>query len=251
MPHGARKRSVSGYYHAVPKGVAGQVIFENDADRGLYRLLLAEAKRLFEMKIHAYCLMSNHVHLVVEDLRDKLPDFMKYVHERYGSFFAQKTGREGGIFNRPYWSEPIENEPYLCDAVRYTHANPAAAGLCAASAYEWSSAKDYLGREGLADTSMVLDLLGGREGFIDFSRQMPVPAKAFPGSRLRTHLTDDEVVTIARTAIGEEVLRHIKKLPLAEQRACVVQLQQCGLTLRQVVRATGLGYNFVQKAWKK
>ena len=172
MTHGARRRSTSGFYHVVPKGRGDQVIFEDDDDRKLYRYLLADAKRNYGIRIHSYCLMSNHAHLVIEDDNALMSTFMKSVHEQYGSYFADKTGRAGGIFTRPYWSEPIETDAYLLDAVRYVHANPATAGICRASAYEWSSAKDYLGREGLADTEMVLSMLGGRDGFVAFSRQV-------------------------------------------------------------------------------
>ena len=249
MTHGARRRSTSGFYHVVPKGRGDQVIFEDDDDRKLYRYLLADAKRNYGIRIHSYCLMSNHAHLVIEDDNALMSTFMKSVHEQYGSYFADKTGRAGGIFTRPYWSEPIETDAYLLDAVRYVHANPATAGICRASAYEWSSAKDYLGREGLADTEMVLSMLGGRDGFVAFSRQVPTPAKAFAGSRLRGHLTDDEVITIARTALGPEMFKTLKQLSLDTQREAVRQLGKCGLTIRQVTRATGLGYRFVQRAW--
>lgn len=124
VPHAARKRSASGFYHVVPKGMSGQIIFESDSDRSLYIKLLTEAKALHDVAIHAYCLMSNHVHLAVEDPKEHLSDFMKYVHERYGTYFAGKTGRTGGIFRTPFWSEPIETDTYLLCAVRYVHAHP-------------------------------------------------------------------------------------------------------------------------------
>ena len=147
MPKAARVKSASGYYHVVPKGIADQLIFENDLDRNMYLELLRKAKVETGVKLHAYCLMSNHVHLVVEDEHDKLSEFMKYVTERYAMYYAQQIGRTGGIFRKPFWSEPIESDEYLLCAVRYVHANPAAAGICPASQYEWSSAKDYLGME--------------------------------------------------------------------------------------------------------
>lgn len=253
MPHHARKKSESGYYHVVPKGVANQVIFEDDDDRGYYQYLLADAKRKTHVKIHAYCLMSNHVHLVIEDVDDSLSPFMKSVHVRYGMYFSNKAERRGGVFRKPYWSEPIETEPYLLDAVRYVHANPAAAGLCKASDYEWSSAKDYLGRDGLADVDTVLGMLGGQDGFVEFSKQVPIPAKAFPGSLLRAHLSDDEVVRVVKAALGEEECRDILKKTPEERKALVGRLFDCGLTVRQIVRATGLGYNVVQRigtAWQ-
>ena len=204
MPHVAREKGESGYYHVVPKGIADQLIFEDDDDRRLYVELLRKAKAETDVKLHAYCLMSNHVHLVVEDEADKLSEFMKYLTERYAMYFAKQIGRSGGIFRKPFWSEPIESDNYLLCAVRYVHANPAAAGICPASRYEWSSAKDYLGRAGdITDTGMVLDMLGGRDGFIEFSKASNATASPFPGSALSNHLTDDEALAIAKAILGD------------------------------------------------
>ncbi len=249
MPHAARRISESGYYHVVPKGIGDRIIFENDDDRTYYRRLLKAAKSFAGCLLLAYCLMSNHVHLVVEALHgDALAAYMKYIDERYATYFARKTGQPGGILRRPFWSEPIKAEGHLLSAVRYVHANPAAAGICPASAYEWSSAKDYLGRPGIADTSMVLDLCGGLEGFVQLSRQMPGCARPFSTSKLKGHLTDDEVLRIAQLTIGENTLRSIGSLPPEHRDKCLRELKATGLTIRQIQRITGLGYYIIQHA---
>ena len=144
MPHTARRKSESGYYHVVSKAIADQIIFESDVDRRYYLKLLEEARADVACEVLAYCLMSNHVHLVVKDTFGSLSAMMKHVDERYGTYVADKTFRSGGIFKKPFWSEPINTDEHLLCAVRYVHANPAAAGICAASAYEWSR---NIGRE--------------------------------------------------------------------------------------------------------
>ena len=249
MPKGARKVSESGYYHVVPKGVADQIIFEDDSDRRLYVGLLAEAKAKAKIRIHSYCLMSNHVHLAIEADIEELSGTMKYVHERYAIHYAQKRGRTGGVFRAPFWSEPVESDERLLCTVRYIHANPLAAGICPVRDYRWSSARQYMcGDDGLADIATVLDMCGGREGFIEFSDAEPAPAKPFEGSRLRTHLNDDEVMVIAKTALGESQLAALLARPREARAEAVLRLSRCGLTTRQIARATGLGYGFVAKA---
>lgn len=240
MPHAARTKGASGYYHVVPKGIADQIIFEDDGDRRYYLELLREAKEKTGLRVHAYCLMSNHVHLVVEDSDDHLADALKYLHERYAMRFAEKIGRTGGIFRKPYWSEPIETDDYLLCAVRYTHANPAAAGICRASAYPWSSVGDYLGRgTGIADTATVLDMLGGRSGFVEFSAAANGTAFAFPGSKLKAHLTDDEAVRIARDILGRDSV-NLAKADKNERAEAVVLLWRRGFTAKQISRICGL-----------
>ena len=242
MPHTSRKLSESGYYHVVPKGVNGRLIFENDADRNIYVSLLSEANDEFSILLHAYCLMSNHVHLVLEDTKEELADYMKLVHERYGTYFSDKIECVDGVFRKPFWSEPIETDEYLLCAVRYVHANPAAAGICPASAYDWSSAKEYLGRadrKTIAQTEMVLDMCSGVNGFIRFSQPSESTALAFPGSQLRGHLTDDEAARIARAVMGGKC-----DLASADRNArasAINILTKRGFGVSQIARITGLG----------
>lgn len=239
MPHGARRRSESGYYHVVSKGINGQDIFECDADRQLYVRLLAKAKDKTGILIHAYCLMSNHVHLVLEDRTQRLADFVKYVHERYGAIFSQQYGRIGGVFSKLYWSEPIETDEYLLCAVRYVHANPANAGICRAAAYEWSSAKDYLGRKGIVHTAMVLDMCGGVEGFIRFSQPQNTTLLPFPGSGLKRHVTDDEARIVAEKILGYSPGKLATK-DKAERNQGIALLKQRGFWEQLIVRLTGI-----------
>ena len=214
MPHTARAMSASGYYHVVPKGIAGQLLFGDDADRRSYLKLLGQAKEKTGIRIHAYCIMSNHVHLVVENADGALGSAMKYLDERYGTYYAEKIGRSDGVFRKPFWSEPIEDDARLLCAVRYVHANPAAAGICHASVYPWSSVGDYLSGPGhtsnvcavpgIAETSVVLDLLGGRAGFIEWSKPKESTALPFLGSTLKRHLTMDEALCIATAVLGHD-----------------------------------------------
>lgn len=245
MPHGARAISASGYYHVVPKGIANQILFENDADRSTYLSLLFQAVTQYKLRLHAYCLMSNHVHLIIEDQVGALSEAMKYIDERYGAYYAHKIGRTGGVFRKPFWSEPINDDNRLLCAVRYTHNNPVAAGICRASDYAWSSVSKYLGKLGACDevtyTGTVLSLLGGRKGFIEFSRADAATALPFEGSKLRFHLKDDEAIRLAVSIIGHD--------PRTGTTTDDVRLlKKRGFSQAQITRITGLGANQVRRA---
>ena len=240
MPHAARKVSASGYYHVVPKGSRNQIVFEDDSDRSCYVQLLADAKKLYNIKLHAYCLMSNHIHLAVEDPEHSLSAFLKYVNERYAMYFCDKTDNTGGVFVKHTWSEPIETDAYLLCALRYIHANPTAAGICPASTYEWSSAKDYLGRRsGITDTTTLLNMLGGIHGFIEWSKAAKGTALPFPTSSLRFHLSDDEALRIARAILGEDK-RLTATLCAEEQREVIQLLHQRLFSSTQIARIVGI-----------
>ena len=248
MPHEARKKSESGYYHVVPKGIADQILFLDDADRELYVRLLADASKAVDVLVHAYCLMSNHVHLVMEDPNDELSGFMKYVGERYAMHFAEKTGRRGGVFRKPFWSEPIKSNEHLLSAVRYVHANPAAAGICSAKDYSWSSMHDYLGkRNGLAHTATILDMCGGVEGFLQFSDASNDTAAPFPGSRLRAHLSDDEAAVIMRHILGDSLDLNLSRYSLEIRRQAVAKLLDRGFSTTRIARICGVSQSFASR----
>lgn len=239
----ARKLSESGFYHVVSKGEADQALFYSDDDRRRYVLDLGGVCEEYGLLLRSYCLMSNHVHLLVEDVDTALSAAMKELNERYAMYFKRLTGRTGHVFKNRFWSEPVEDEAYLLCAMRYIHANPAVAGICKAAAYPWSSARDYLGREGIANTELLLDMLGGRDGFIQFSRNEPLPAVAFEGSRLSAHLTDDELRRVAQEVVGD--CDSLQSLGRDEQITALKRLLKCGFSRMEVVRATDLTKHFV------
>ena len=247
MPHQARKISESGYYHVVPKALGGQIVFEDDADRTEYLELLRQTKDETGLRLHAYCLMSNHVHLIVEDPNaNGLGCAMKYLHERYGMYFAERSGRTGGVFLKKLWSEPIERDEYLLHAVRYVHANPAVAGICPASAYRWSSVQDYLGRgEGLTDTQTVLEMLGGVKGFIAWSQMKNSTAFPFPGSHLRRHLNDEEALRLCKSILGGSIPA-LSEMSRDERNTILSLLHERGLGIAQLSRVTGLGRHAIE-----
>ena len=251
MPKAARKRSASGYYHVVPKGIAGQTVFGDDRDRMNYLRWLSEVTTGSDIILHAYCLMGNHVHLAIEDPSEQLSEAMKYVHERYGMYYSEKIGRHDGIFRKPFWSEPIEDDGRLLCTVRYIHTNPAAAGICQASEWPWSSVGDYLGRDdpanggpavpGLAETSITLGLLGGRKGFVEWSTPAKSTALPFADSMLKNHLTDDEAIRLAADILGHD-----------PRKGCTIEEAQLLLarnfSVRQIERVAGISRYRLQKA---
>lgn len=251
MPRAAVMPSESGFRHAVPKGESDRPLFIDDDDRVRYLELLKRAQEEYDFIVIAYCLMGNHVHLLVEG--EDFSAAMKFIDERYGTYFKKKAGLSGRTFRRPLWSEPVETEERLLCTVRYIHANPEVAGIAHALAYRWSSAQEYLGRPGIAHTALVLDMIGGPDRFVEFSAEY-VSAQPFPGSKLRAHISEDEILRVARNAIGEEELRTIRGQSTSRQRALLCRLGEVGLTRSQCARVTGLSegrVRYLLKGWSR
>ena len=248
MSHVPRRKGESGFHHIVTKGDGSQVIFESDRDRERYLKELVQALRDHDVRLHAYCLMSNHVHLLAEDRKDNLSAFMKQLNERYAMYYRRTTGRVGHVFQRPFWSEPVEtDERFLC-TVRYIHANPQVAGICPFDRYRWSSYRAHLGEPSFVEVEFTADMIGGIEQFEVFSASGPKTTKPFPESRLHGHLSYDELLRVAKATVGEDVLNSLREMDPSERVAPIRALKGAGLSGREIARFTGLGRRSVQAA---
>jgi len=172
-----RIRSRTGIYHIMCRGNNKQDIFLADGDMNKYYYLLAEAKKKYDFDLHAFCFMSNHVHLIIHERTDSISEIMRCINSGYGVFINRKNERVGHIFQGRFRSEPIEDDSYLLSAVRYVHNNPVKAGMVESPEdYYWSSYRGYLDKRHFAETldaEHVLKYfgkLGARESLGEFIR---------------------------------------------------------------------------------
>ena len=128
----ARKPRVhvpGGIYHVMLRGNGGQDIFFEPEDRGEIYRLLGEGTARFEYRVHAYCLMSNHLHLAVEVGRIPLSRGMQNLAFRYTRWINRREKRMGHLFQGRYRALLVDRDAYLLELVRYIHLNPVRAGL--------------------------------------------------------------------------------------------------------------------------
>lgn len=248
MPHAARRKSETGFYHVVAKGAGGQVIFENAANRRYCLEEFENAIDAHKVDVHAYCLMSNHIHILLQDNGDCLGEFMKQLCQSYAMYFKLVTGRVGNVFQKPYWSEAVGSDEYFLSALRYIHANPEPAGICEAAEYEWSSYRSYLGTRSFVETSLALDLLGSEEAYVAFNASGSKLALPFPGSKLRSHLSPDETWRVAEEILGHETLEGLRRMPVRERNLHLQTLADAGFTEREIARLSGLGKTAIHLA---
>ena len=245
MPRSACERSESGFYHVVAKGNGGQNLFEDASDYRAFLELAAAAAEKCDILVHAYCLMSNHVHLLLEDRGNRLSDFMKSLTTGYAMRFNAKTGHIGHVFQQRFKSQPVESEAYLLQAARYIHNNPAKAGICPADEYLWSSYHEYVsGIRGITTVPLILELCGGREGFRAFQAQGEGDYRFGQRSRV----TDAEAREVARRILGDIVPGDVKAMERPRRNALLFDLKDAGLSVRQIERLTGLGKWIISEA---
>lgn len=244
MPRHARQKSETGYLHLITRGVGRQALFESREDYRMYLSLLERCSRETDVAICAYCLMENHVHLLVRDERDHTALMMKKLGVSYARYFNRKYERTGHLFQDRYLSEPIRDEPYLLTVFRYILNNPRKAGICAAKNYEWSSYRLYGRTAALVDTSLLAALIGDAEAYAAFV------AAANDDECLeydRARLSDKRARRIVQEQLGHDSGTALQALGRKERDAQLRALLDRGLSIRQIERLTGISRGIVQK----
>lgn len=238
MVRAARRIAVSGFYHVVLRGCGKQYIFDDDADRWRFYDLMKRELVERGVAVLAWCLMSNHAHLLVCDESRALSEAMRNLSSSYALYFNRRSGHVGHLFQERFGSFPIEDEGYLLEVVLYIHGNPQNAGLCDARRWFWSSYREYAGHPEIADTALVLELAGGRDGFISCSAAHSEMTHCFEGRR---RVLEDDVRAVAKRALGGADPKDVKTLERGCRVKALVSLRATGLSVRQIERLTGIG----------
>ena len=154
------------FYHVTLRGNAGQAIFFDNRDRTRFYFLLQEGIERFRHRIHAFCLMSNHVHMAIQVGDIPLSQILQNLSFRYTRWINWRQNRSGHLFQGRYKAVLVDADAYLLELTRYIHLNPVRAGLVKEPEdYPWSGHRAYLGREviPLLTTDWVLTQFSKRE----------------------------------------------------------------------------------------
>ncbi|CAN5159583.1 transposase [soil metagenome] len=172
MPRFARVVVPGVPHHVTQRGNRREPIFFEDGDHAVYCALLAEQMRKHDVEVWAYCLMPNHVHLILTPAHEAgLGRALGEAHRRYASFINARSRWVGHLFQNRFSSAPMD-EGHLISAVRYVSLNPVRAGLAArAEAWPWSSVRAHLeGKDdGLVRVAPVLERISRFSDLIEDS----------------------------------------------------------------------------------
>jgi putative transposase len=145
MPRKPRLHLPGGFYHVILRGNGRQSIFFNAADRAQWEDYLQQGLTRYGHRLHAYCWMTNHVHMAIQAGTDPLARFMAFLASNYARFVNRNTGRPGHLFERRYRAILVQEDAYLKELLRYIHLNPLRARMIENLAdYAWSSHHAYL-----------------------------------------------------------------------------------------------------------
>ena len=254
MPRMARKKSRTGIYHIILRGTNRQVIFHDDEDNLRFLETLKRYKVEVEIKTLGWCLMSNHVHLLIEEGKEDIAVTMKRIEVSFAWYYNWKYRTTGHLFQDRYRSENIENDEYLMTVIRYIHQNPVKAGVVAQpSDWKWSSCKEYYDVEYyptiLVDSSFILrlfsdDRITAVKRFIEFN-EMQNEDSFLDDSKVK-RLTDEEArVEMIKLITGIRITE-IKNLSKTQRDDMVKKAKGIkGVSQRQIARILGISQALV------
>ncbi len=258
MPRSARKKSVSGIYHVIVRGINRQDIFHEEEDYLKYLEAIERAKSIGKFEIYGYCLMSNHVHLLLHEKEETLELIMKRIGVRYAWWYNKKYDRVGHVFQDRYKSEPIEKEEYLLSVLRYIHNNPVKAQLAlAAEEYKWSSCKSYYEQyeypADITNTAFLLGLFAEDEKIAryrckEFMKQENHD-KFLEIEDNQKKKSDESLYKEIQAILKGQSLEELQSMEKTRRDEILRQIKNMeGVTQRQIARVTGINQSVVFKA---
>ena len=227
MPRKPREECESQIYHVVQRGVGQQILFEDDEDRCFFLELVTKHLGAGENgSVLAWCLMSNHTHLLIHLTLPELSKAMKAIGVSYARYFNDRYGRSGHLFQDRFASEAVKDDVQFMVTVRYIHANPAKAGISAMDAF---GDLDAFRRFHEADTPLP--------DCLDIEERRPRPK-----------LTESEALEVASDIIGSGRIESLKAEDRRERNHALRELKAAGLSVRQMMRITGIPIGVISRA---
>ena len=166
MPRRARRILDSCYLHIITQGLNKEYIYgDEEKKQKLYNLMLKKKENL-DLKIVAYCIMDNHMHMIVfsEDI-EIVSTYMKRLNTAYALYYNTIKDRVGYVYRDRYYSEAISSKRYLYNCIAYIHYNPVVAQIVnKPEEYKYSSYNDYIRGDGIVENEIIQLVFGENRG---------------------------------------------------------------------------------------
>ena len=246
MPRQARIKSESGIYHIMLRGINQQQIFEDEEDNLKFLSILSDYKLISEYELYAYCIMGNHVHILLKEGNEELSQIMKRIGGKYVYWYNSKYKRVGHLFQDRFKSEPVNDEKYLMTVLRYIHQNPTKAKLAKKNEdYKFSSYNEYINGSVITNTEFVLGMTD-IENFKVFHHQNS-DDKCLDITEKIYRVTDEEAKRIILKLTKCENVSEFQSLETEKRNKLLNKLKEKGLSIRQINRLTGISKRIIER----
>ncbi len=253
MPRRARQKSKTNIYHIMVRGINRQNIFVDDEDNEKFLDTLNRYRAKTAYEIYAYCLMGNHIHLLIKEGNESLSNTMRRIGASYVYWYNWQYDRKGHLFQDRYKSEPVEEDTYFLTCLRYIHQNPLQAGLVDnIELYKWSSYREYLTEPKMVNVDFALAMFHpGRNKAIEKFKEFNVAVSSDQCLEMTAEkktVSDKEIKRLVQNKYNLE-LALLHKAEENTQIEITKYLKSMeGASLRQLSRLTGFTVHRFHKA---
>ena len=246
MARGKRAKSESGIYHVMLRGNNKQQVFFDLEDYYKFLSVLGICKGICGYKIFAYCLMENHVHLLIKEGEEPLDKAFKRIGVRFVGWYNTKYKRCGNLFQGRFKSIPVNDDEYFITAMRYIHQNPVKAGIVKkCSDYDFSSYNAYFSTAPLVDTDFTMSLMSLSQ-FEELHKETVNDERLVNLERDTVRLTAEEAKDVFEKVTHCIEHNDFQKMPKNMQAAYINELRNRNLSWNQISSLTGLTTNVVR-----
>lgn len=212
------------FYHVTSRGNQREKIFWDDKDKEEFKKILKRTKERYGYLLHAYVLMDNHYHLLMETPHANIKQVMQNINTSYTVYVNKKHKRAGHLFQGRYKAFIVDKESYLMELSRYIHLNPVRAGIVKRPEdHKWSSYREYIFRsrqETITDTEDTLYTFAKKRAiaikkyqeFVKEGISKPSPFKKAVGSVLGDEAFREKVIRYVKGILDKTEIPEIKKI---------------------------------------
>ena len=262
MARPIRQISPSGIYHVMLRGVNRQQIFEEDDDYRKFIFILHdmiapidELKRplLPKCTIFTFCLMPNHVHLLIQEKDDTLSRIVKQIASRYAMYYNNKYEHFGHLFQDRFKSEPVDSYEYFLTLIRYIHQNPIAGKLCEhVVEYDWSSWREFTNASNrmsaVCSVQTILNRIPINELTELVDTPLPKAQQILDFDRYRGQATDEAVIDFLKSTYNLKSPKDIQLFSKARRNEILKAAKDFGGGINQLSRLTSISQYVISRA---
>ncbi len=252
MPRAPRKKSESGIYHIVMRGINRQTVFEDEEDSFKFIQTLRKYKEICGYSLYAYCLMGNHVHLLLKEGKDPLGTMTRRICGSYVLWYNKKYNRIGYLFQDRFKSEPVEDDKYFLTVLRYIFQNPIKAGIVThIENYSWSNYSHYIKGNHWTDIDFAIDIFDtdrntAARRFIDYINKENTDVCLELGECKK--LNDGEAIKLIKDICKVDNEQDLQKVDIHRRNVYIRELKEKhSLSIRQIERLTGISKGIIQR----
>ena len=254
MPRKARKISKTKVYHIILRGNDRQDIFYDEQDYRKFMNQIVKTKEKYIYELYAYCLMTNHVHLIIYDKNNNISKVMQSLILAYSIYFGKKYEKVGHLVQARFFSKNVESKEYLMQLCRYIHQNPVKAQITKANQYKWSSYNEYISKSRIVDTKMILTIFGKTKQeaikkFIEFHNVEDEKINDYVEFEIVNKLTDIELKERIEKLLKMDNVREIKEYNVQLRNEKIKKLKKIeGTSKSQIARVLGINRKVIERA---